>query len=182
MCFVGSWIIISYLRLRNLSIEYMVHIWVNPKFVRWEAKPCTLHDQLYENVYGQFISKLMDISALLGTMLVADYLLTSSVDLMFKTITPIRSHNLLSIFYGWVASNYHVHGINMFWMTNLLLLVIAPSHALRLTHWGQDKMDAISQTTFSSAFSWMKMFEFLLKFHWSLFLSVQLTIIRHWFR
>ena len=29
----------------------------------------------------------------------------------------------------------------------------------RLTHWGRDKMDAISQTTFSSAFSWMKMFD-----------------------
>ena len=27
-----------------------------------------------------------------------------------------------------------------------------------LTHWGQDKMAAISQTTFSNAFSWMKMF------------------------
>ena len=26
-----------------------------------------------------------------------------------------------------------------------------------LTHWGRDKMDAISQTTFSNAFSWMKM-------------------------
>ena len=37
-----------------------------------------------------------------------------------------------------------------------------------LTHWGQDKMAAISQTTFSSVFSWMKSFEFkkknLLKF------------------
>ena len=51
-----------------------------------------------------------------------------------------------------------------------------------LTHWGRDKMDAISQTTFSSAFSWMKMFEFRLKFHWSLFLMVQLTIFHHWFR
>ena len=28
-----------------------------------------------------------------------------------------------------------------------------------LTHWGRDKMDAISSTTFSSTFSWMKMFE-----------------------
>ena len=37
-----------------------------------------------------------------------------------------------------------------------------------LTHWGRDKMDAISQTTFPSAFSWMKMFDFWLKFHWSL--------------
>ena len=51
-----------------------------------------------------------------------------------------------------------------------------------LTHWGRDKMDAISQTTCSSAFSWMKMFEFRLKFHWSLFLSIQLTIIHHCFR
>ena len=32
-----------------------------------------------------------------------------------------------------------------------------------LTHWGRDKMDAISQTTFSSTFSWMKIFEFRIK-------------------
>ena len=50
-----------------------------------------------------------------------------------------------------------------------------------LTHWGRDKMDAILQTTFSTAFSWMKMFEFQLIFHWSLFLRVQLTIFQHWF-
>ena len=46
----------------------------------------------------------------------------------------------------------------------------------------RDKMDAISQTPFSSAFSGMKMFEFRLKSHWSLFLRVQLTISQHWFR
>ena len=40
-----------------------------------------------------------------------------------------------------------------------------------LTHWGRDKMDAISQMTFSSAFSWMKMFEFLSKCQWNLFLG-----------
>ena len=51
-----------------------------------------------------------------------------------------------------------------------------------LTHWGRDKIDAISQTACSSAFSWMKMFEFHLRFHWSLFLRVQLTIFHHWFR
>ena len=43
-------------------------------------------------------------------------------------------------------------------------------------------MDAISQTTFSNAFSWKKLFEFRLKFHWSLFLRVQLLILHHWFR
>ena len=55
-------------------------------------------------------------------------------------------------------------------------------HFEPLTHWDRDKMDAISQTIFWSAFSWMKMFEFRLKFHWSLFLRVQLTIFQHWFR
>ena len=52
----------------------------------------------------------------------------------------------------------------------------------RLTHLPLDKMDAISQTIFSDAFSWMKKFDFWLKFHWSLFLRVQLTITQHWFR
>ena len=51
-----------------------------------------------------------------------------------------------------------------------------------LTHWGRDKMATISQTTLSIAFSWMKMLEFRLNFHWSLFLRVQLTIFQHWFR
>ena len=51
-----------------------------------------------------------------------------------------------------------------------------------LTHWGRDKMAAIFPTTFSNAFSWKKMFEFRLKFHWSLFPRVQLTIFQHWFR
>ena len=51
-----------------------------------------------------------------------------------------------------------------------------------LTHWGRDKMYAISQTTFWSAFSWMKMYKLPLRFHWSLFLCVQLTIFQHWFR
>ena len=51
-----------------------------------------------------------------------------------------------------------------------------------LTHWGRDKMAAISQTTLSTPFLWMKMFEFRLKFHWSWFPRVQLTIFQHWFR
>ena len=50
-----------------------------------------------------------------------------------------------------------------------------------LTHWGWDKMAAIFQTAFSNVFSWMKMYEFQLKFPWTLFLRVQLTISQHWF-
>ena len=51
-----------------------------------------------------------------------------------------------------------------------------------LTNWGRDKMAAFSKTTFSTAFSSIKMFEFRLQFHWSLFPRVQLTIFQHWFR
>ena len=50
-----------------------------------------------------------------------------------------------------------------------------------LTHWGRDKMAAISQTI-SSAFSSMKMFVLWMVIHWSLFLRVQLTISHEWFR
>ena len=51
-----------------------------------------------------------------------------------------------------------------------------------LTHWGRERMAAISHTTFLNAFSWMKIYEFRLKFHWSLFPRVQLTIFHYWFR
>ena len=37
-------------------------------------------------------------------------------------------------------------------------------------------MATISQMTFSSAFSWKKIYEFGLKLFWNLFLRVQLTI------
>ena len=55
-------------------------------------------------------------------------------------------------------------------------------HSRCLTHWGRDKMATIFQTTFSNIFSWMKMHELRLRFHWSLFLRVQMTIFQHWFR
>ena len=55
-------------------------------------------------------------------------------------------------------------------------------HQSAITHSGRDKMAAIFQTTVSNGFSWMKMYEFWLKFHWSLFRRVQLTIFQHWFR
>ena len=55
---------------------------------------------------------------------------------------------------------------------------ICPS--IPLTHLPLDKMAAISQTTFSNAFSWMKSFVFWLKFHWSLFrLRLRQGFIQH---
>ena len=40
----------------------------------------------------------------------------------------------------------------------------------------------VFHTTFSAAFSWMKMFQIWIQFDWSSFLKIQMTIIQHWFR
>ena len=45
----------------------------------------------------------------------------------------------------------------------------------------QRQTDPILQTTSSNAFSWMKMYDLLLKLHWRLFLRVSLTLFQHWF-
>ena len=47
---------------------------------------------------------------------------------------------------------------------------------------GLKKTATIFQTLFSNTFSWMKIYEFWLRFHWSLFVRVQLTTFQHWFR
>ena len=50
------------------------------------------------------------------------------------------------------------------------------------TNWGRYKLAAIYHTTFSNAFSWLKMYKFRLRFHWNLFPRVQLTLFQHWCR
>ena len=50
-----------------------------------------------------------------------------------------------------------------------------------LAHWGRDKLAAVFQTKFSKAFSWMKIYELLLRFDWNLFLRFELTVVQHWF-
>ena len=79
--------------------------------------------------------------------------------------------------------NHPVHTSGILYNTFIMFM-----QWIVLTHWGQGKMDAILQTTHmsdmthSNIFSWMKMFEIQLKFHWSLFLRVQLTVFQHWFK
>ena len=51
-----------------------------------------------------------------------------------------------------------------------------------LTYWNREEIDTILQTTVSSAFFWMKMYAFWLRFHWSLLLMAQLITCHHWFR
>ena len=92
------------------------------------------------------------------------------------------------IFFGFILETFDFAGETlsvvrrvMNWL-NLVCHWDYNSNAISLTHWGWDKMDAISQTTSSNAFSWMKMHEFRLRFHWNLFLRFELTIFQHWFR
>ena len=56
--------------------------------------------------------------------------------------------------------------VNTCWVYNA-------KNVTEISHWGQDKMATVYQTTFSNAFSWMKRYEFRLRFHWSWFLRVQ---------
>ena len=56
---------------------------------------------------------------------------------------------------------------------------IIPDMSQSLTSCGHDKIAAVSKTTFSNVFSWIKMHEFRFGCHWSLFLKFQLTIIQH---
>ena len=46
-----------------------------------------------------------------------------------------------------------------------------------LTHRYRDKMVAIFQTTFSNTFSWMKMLEFRLRFHWTKVPSINIPAL-----
>ena len=89
------------------------------------------------------------------------------------------SHDLIYFVFLLEIINYHQAG-----SLTQLLQRRSICRAIRqyLTHWGRDEMDNISQTTFSNVFSSIKMLEFILKFHWSLFLRVQSTIFQHWFR
>ena len=97
---------------------------------------------------------------------------------------------------GWPCSSFN-NIASHWWMENWHLVTIplllmyckdrSMWHATKcnspvLTHGGRDKMTAISQTTFWKALSLMKMYEFWLRFHWSLFQKVQMAIFHHWFR
>ena len=55
----------------------------------------------------------------------------------------------------------------------VMLLIFTYTISQQLINWGRDKMAAFLQMIFSSTFSWMKIFEFWSKFHWSLFTRVR---------
>ena len=103
------------------------------------------------------------------------------------TMWTLESHSYIVPFkcryhrYTWHAYNkQHFHPMMSF---KIACEISWNRVTLRLlTHSNRDEIDNISQTTFSNVFSSMKMFELRLKFHWSLFLRVQLPIFQHWLR
>ena len=79
--------------------------------------------------------------------------------------------------YWYVTQSCSLQCLQMAWQP----LRGVPSEQTWLSQWGRNKIATIYQTTFSNAFSGIKMYEFRLIFHWSLFLGFELTIFQHWF-
>ena len=75
-----------------------------------------------------------------------------------------------------------LYGRSMLCWSNFGYLVISSVEAISLFHLPLDQMVAILQTIISDEFSWMTFFVLRIKFNWSLFLRVQLTMTQHWFR
>ena len=124
----------------------------------------------FRNIYGRDISGLhcIDYVEYLGPGL---------------TWGRILSTYIVSMWRNDIKCNYmFMFPLKILARKGLIHLLFSHSTAAALTHWGRDQIDAISQTTFSNAFSRMKMNEFRLGFHWSLFLRLELTIFQHWFR
>ena len=86
--------------------------------------------------------------------------------------------------FGHYWKSWYMYAINVKQGRNLIVIYQYTARLMECEFSSSplDKVAAISQQIFSDAFSWMKSFVFWLKFHWSLFLMVQLTITQHWFR
>ena len=83
----------------------------------------------------------------------------ASADPFQRRIYPARGEDESNRRWRYGLNNYNPH-----LGCNLLSIPYSQYWRIWLTHRGRDKMNAISQTTFSRAFSWMKTFEFRLNF------------------
>ena len=181
----------------NISRIYIYHHFVPPlveiaksfNSLHWRhnGRDCVLNHQPYDCLLNRlFRRKSKKTSKLRVTGLCEG---NSSGTGEFPAQMPSNAEN---VFIWW---RHHGHSMHIFvdiilkpifrfkprsllWLTHL-----SPGDTdVIVTHWGRNKMAAIFQTTFSNAFSWMKMYTFRFRFHWSMFPWVQLTIFQHWFR
>ena len=113
--------------------------WTLRNIIQWnfdQNKKLFIHENSSENVVcerGAILSR--------GEMLCDDIAIRICIDVIRPGKVP-----------EWII--YHRVSIYTYTVSQL------KSTRFGLTHWGRDKMAAIFQTTFSSAFSWMKMFKF----------------------
>ena len=175
----------------NLENVLVVHTYYFIMLMRWNPVTCIITISWYQPHPLHKISGMLPTNWQIMTPQVSkthewltyQYINTSDFFRIIRWLTHINSR----------SSQSNLVNSNLWWWWACELAISEPLSTVEtqrtlacsstyLTHWSRDKMDAISQTTFSNAFSWMKMFEYRLRFHWSLFLRVQLTISKHWFR
>ena len=87
---------------------------------------------------------------------------------LLHVVVPLCGNKLFST--GTSCLNYESD--NLKWVKSGFMSRLYSLELCLLTLWGWDNMAAIFQTTFSDAFSWMKIYELRLIFHWALFLRV----------
>ena len=138
------------------------YVWIN--FVRPKCINCVYIYHIRYHVIVVFSSRAI------ATIKLQNYCCWPQMYFLYETDPIQLSFSLCIVTRSSVAIMLSTHVSNCLWIN------------ASLTHWGRDKMAAISQTTLSSAFSWKKISAFRLKFHWSLFLRVQLTIFQPCFR
>ena len=94
-----------------------------------------------------------------------------------------RKFLLYHIFGGQCVNTWGVADAKIHRWTGSTMVQIRPTlFRHKPFHLPLNKMDAISQMTFSNIFLWMKGFVFWMIFHWSMFLRIKLTVFQHWFR
>ena len=144
------------------------NLWIALKFccgslVAGERLALTNFDTVVRNI---FLGQFTDVKTTHGEKYLNDLF-----SFLSETRVPCTNHN------NFIHDDWHV-SCSFTWWVHLNVLGRTPL----LTHWGRDKTATISQTTFSSAFSWMEIHGSRLMFHWILFLRVKLTIFKYWFR
>ena len=148
--------------------------WFNFEII-WEWKKLTKRLWLFHSIVHK---KCFHVKNIMHNTSLAIWTVHAEMGKLWEEQSP-NHQRLVSIFFRHQGSQQsRCYGIIDIAVESTLKPLISRT----LTHWGRDKMAAVSQTTLSNAFSWMNMLEFWLRIHWSLFLRVQLTIIQHWFR
>ena len=77
---------------------------------------------------------------------------------------------------------YSLHSHISVGCVNYVRVTTAAGAQVNLIHRSLNEIAEIWQITLSNVFSLMKIIVFLFKFHWSVFLTVQLTMIQYWLK